>query len=79
MLMTLPETQENERATSTYNEYTDTKVSGYISVVFGSNKIIFFADRSCFFSATVHGLFITKTEFRLSATFIPIIIVKLYM
>ncbi len=53
MPITLPETWENERVTSKYHEKTDTKVSGYISVVFGSNKIIFFADQSCFFSATV--------------------------
>jgi hypothetical protein len=37
MSLTLPETYENER-TSKYHEYTDTKVSGYIAVVFVTKK-----------------------------------------
>jgi hypothetical protein len=34
MPIKLPETQENERVTSKYNKYTNTKISGYNAVVF---------------------------------------------
>jgi hypothetical protein len=34
MPMNLPEISENDRATCKYHEYTDTKDSGYIAVVF---------------------------------------------
>ncbi len=34
MPIKLPATQGNERVTSKYNNYTDTKASGYIAVFF---------------------------------------------
>jgi uncharacterized RmlC-like cupin family protein len=41
MPMTLPETYKKERAKTKYHEYTDTKVSSYISVVFGTSHVFF--------------------------------------
>jgi hypothetical protein len=49
----LPKPYKNEGATSKYPEYTNTKVFDYIPEVFVASKIVFFSDRSCFFSATV--------------------------
>ncbi len=51
--MKLPKPYKKEGATSIYPEYTDTQVFDYIPRVFVAVKIVFFSERSCFFSATV--------------------------
>ncbi len=56
MPMNLPENSENDGATLKYHDYTATKNSCSIAVAFVDSKFFFFADRSCFFSATVHIL-----------------------
>jgi hypothetical protein len=53
MPMNLPEISENDGTTVKYHDYTNTKNSCSIAVAFVASKLFFFADRSCFFSATV--------------------------
>jgi hypothetical protein len=53
MSMKLPKHSKMRGVTSKYPKYNNAKASYHIQEVFVVKNIVFFSDRSCFFSATV--------------------------